>query len=104
MIPGMGDHRLDLREHLQNAVLHLLHGVRNSIRPMHLDRAGIFIHSELVPLQIEFVVCQARSWMTCVLALGADVEIARVIPSADIQSRNVLAGLEGGVECWRRIQ
>ena len=48
--------RLDLSEHLQDAVLHLLHGIRNSVGAMHLDRAGRLVDSEFVPSQVELLV------------------------------------------------
>ncbi len=49
---------LDLREHLQDAVLNLLHGVRDSVGPVHLHLAGRLVHRKLVPLQVELLVGQ----------------------------------------------
>ena len=85
---------LDLCEHSQHSVLHLLHCVGDSIWPMHLHRTRRLVHRKLIPLQVELFVGKGEVLDHRVLALGADVIIPRVIPCAHVQSWNVLTGLE----------
>jgi hypothetical protein len=89
---------LDLREHLQDAVLHLLDRVRNSVGPVHLHLAGRLVHRKLVPLQVEGAVCQGQVLNDRVLAGGDVVVVAGVKPPADVQTGDVLAGFVGGIE------
>ena len=90
--------RLNLREHLENAVLHLLDRIRNTVRPVHFHCAGVLVHRKFVPLQAEGAVCQCQVLDDRVLAVGDVVVIARVKPPADVQTGDVRAGLEGGIE------
>src|SRR5581483_8258652 len=87
---------LDLCKHLKDTVPHLLNRIGNPVRAVHFDRAGLLVHGEFVPLQVERAVGESQVLNDLVLALGADIIIAGVVPSADIQPGNVLAGLNVG--------
>ena len=88
---------IDLSEHLQDAVLHLLYRIGNAVRPVHLDCAGVLIYGELVPFQAELFVGEREVLDHRVLGFRADVVVAGVVPAADVQSGNVLAGLKGRI-------
>ena len=87
----------NLRQHLENSVLHLLDRVRDSVRPMHLNRAGRFVHRQLVPLQMEFLVGQRKVLNRPVLAKGDVVVVAGVKPAAHVQSGDMLTDLVGRI-------
>ena len=49
---------LVLSQYLQYAVLDLLDGVRDSIRPVHFNGAADLVYGEFVPLQVKLLVRQ----------------------------------------------
>ena len=89
--------RVNLRQRLQHTVLHLLDEIRDAVRAVHLDRASLLVHRELVPLQVEGLVCESEILDGAVLAEGIVVEVAGIEPAADVEPRDVLPGPVRGV-------
>ena len=74
-------------------MLHLLHHIRNAVRAMHFDRAGLLVHSELVPLHMEGLIGERQVLDGPVLTESVVIEVAGVEPSADVQTRECSPGL-----------
>src|SRR5512136_164217 len=84
---------VELSEQGQCAVFDLLKQVRNTIGSVDFDITPFLVHSSLVALQVKGLPGSDEVEDHAVLCLGADVVIAGIVPTADVQAGDVLARL-----------
>jgi hypothetical protein len=90
-------HRLELPEHGQDTVLHLLQRVGHAVGPADHDAARRLVDRGLVPVDTEHLDRQHQVRDHLREGRGAQVEVAGVVPAAAVEAGDVLAGLEGRV-------
>ncbi len=86
---------LDLREHLEHPMLHLLHRIRNAVGAMHLNGSGRLVDGEIIPVQVELLVGEREILNHGVLARSDIVVVSGVKPTANVETGYVLPGLIG---------
>ena len=73
---------VELRQDEQRAVLDLLHRIRHSIRTVHFNLTGCFIHRKLVIFEIEFAIPQSEALNHAQLRRLLEIEVAGIVPTA----------------------
>ena len=76
---------------------HLLHHVGLSVGHMHFDMPPRLIDAYRIAIQPIPLRRIGKRAHHLILGLGADIEIARIIPAADVEARNMLARLEARI-------
>ncbi len=75
-------------------MLDLLENIGHAVGTVDLHQAGLLIHRGLVPVDVKRLACDRKVSYDARLSLSADVVVPRIVPTATIQSRNVLTGGE----------
>src|SRR5262249_60534383 len=83
--------RLDLPKYLQYTVPDLLPNVRHAGGPMDLTQARILVNRRLIPVDVKRLPGHHQFEDHTSLGLGTDVEVPGVVPTANVQPRNMLA-------------
>jgi len=86
---------LVLREDLQRSVLDLLDYIRHSVGLANLHVAGFFINRGVVPVGVEKLAGEHEIGDDRILALGANIEVPRIVPPANVQPGMCSPGLKG---------
>ena len=85
-----------LREYADHSVLNLLNSVGDAVGRANLNGTGSFVNSGFVPINLKIFSCEREVCDYACLRFRANIVVARVIPSALVQTWNVLSWSE-----WR---
>src|SRR4030042_3502492 len=83
----------------KRAVFYLLQQVGNSIRMMDIHIAFFLVDGGLISFQAKSLPDLDQSLHDVIVSLSPDVEVTCIEPAADVQSRNMLAGLVRRIGC-----
>src|SRR5581483_8209996 len=82
-----------LREDVKSAVPDLLDRIRHAIGTVHLDFTRGLVDRKLVILQVELAIGESETLDDAELRGFFEVEVAGVVPAADVHPGNVVAAL-----------
>ena len=72
-------------------MLDLLEYVRNAVGPVNLHQPRVFVDRRLVPIDMECLAGEREIGDDARLSFRTDIVVARVVPTANIKARNMIA-------------